>query len=101
GFQYATQAGITVGIDDILMPARKAEIIGRAQSDVGSINKQYQQGVITDGERYNQVINTWTLVTTEVEEETFRGLAKDRDGFNPIFMMAHSGARGTHEQIRP
>ena len=47
--------------------------------------------MITDGERYNQVINTWTLVTTEVEEETFQGLEKDRDGFNPIFMMADSG----------
>src|SRR6185503_12333320 len=100
GFQYATQAGITVGIDDIMIPPRKQEIIGRAQVDVAHINKQYQQRVITDGERYNQVINTWTLVTTEVEEETFRGLAKDRDGFNPIFMMANSGSRGTKEQIR-
>jgi len=100
GFQYATQAGITVGIDDIMIPPRKQEIIDRAQVDVAHVNKQYQQRVITDGERYNQVINTWTLVTTEVEEETFRGLAKDRDGFNPIFMMAHSGSRGTKEQIR-
>ena len=59
---------------------------------MNSINRQYQQRVITDGERYSQVINTWTLVTTEVEEETFQGLAKDRNGFNPIFMMAHSGS---------
>src|SRR4029078_11894785 len=65
-----------------------------------SINRQYQQRVITDGERYNQVINTWTLVTTEVEEEKFRGLAADRSGFNTIFMMATSGSRGTKEQIR-
>ena len=56
--------------------------------------------MITDGERYNQVINTWTLVTTEVEEETFRGLAKDRDGFNPIFMMSDSGSRGSKAQDR-
>ena len=100
GFTYATQAGITVGIDDIMIPPRKQEIIGRAQDEVNSINRQYQQRVITDGERYNQVINTWTLVTTEVEEETFRGLAADRNGFNPIFMMASSGSRGTKEQIR-
>ncbi len=100
GFEYATQAGITVGIDDIMIPPRKQEIIGRAQEEVAHINRQYQQRVITDGERYNQVINTWTLVTTEVEEETFHGLAKDRNGFNPIFMMAHSGSRGTKEQIR-
>src|SRR6266850_438452 len=100
GFTYATQAGITVGIDDIMIPPRKPEIIARAQVDVAHINRQYQQRVITDGERYNQVINTWTLVTTEVEEETFQGLAKDRDGFNPIYMMAYSGSRGTKEQIR-
>jgi DNA-directed RNA polymerase subunit beta' len=100
GFHYGTQAGFTVGIDDILIPGRKPEIIERAQADVGRINAQYQQKVITDGERYNKVIDTWTRVTTEVEEETFLGLAKDRDGFNPIFMMAHSGSRGTKEQIR-
>ena len=100
GFTYATQAGITVGIDDIMIPPTKQAIIVRAQAEVAGINRQYQQRVITDGERYNQVINTWTLVTTEVEEETFSGLAKDRDGFNPIFMMAHSGSRGTKEQIR-
>jgi len=100
GFTYATQAGITVGIDDIMIPPQKAEIIKRAQTAVAYINQQYQQKVITDGERYNKVIDTWTRVTTEVEEATFKGLAKDRQGFNPIFMMAHSGSRGTKEQIR-
>src|SRR3989454_6099164 len=100
GFTYATQAGITVGIDDILIPGAKAEIIKRAQKDVAHINQQYQQKVITDGERYNKVIDTWTHVTTEVEEATFQGLAADRDGFNPIYMMAYSGSRGTKEQIR-
>src|SRR4030095_5989382 len=86
--------------DDIIIPPRKSEIIGRAHGDVASINRQYQQRVITDGERYNQVINTCPLVTTELEEETCRGLATDRDGFNPIYMMANSGSRGTKEQIR-
>ncbi len=100
GFTYATQAGITVGIDDILIPGAKAEIIKRAQKAVAGINLQYQQKVITDGERYNKVIDTWTHVTTEVEEATFQGLAADRDGFNPIYMMAYSGSRGTKEQIR-
>ncbi len=100
GFKYATQAGITVGIDDIMIPPQKAEIIKRAQTAVAHINQQYQQKVITDGERYNKVIDTWTHVTTEVEEATFKGLAKDRQGFNPIYMMAHSGSRGTKEQIR-
>jgi DNA-directed RNA polymerase subunit beta' len=100
GFQYATQAGITVGIDDILVPGEKPEIIARAQKDVDTINKQYRQGVITEGERYNKVIDTWTHVTTEVEAVTFEGLAKDKVGFNPIFMMADSGSRGSREQIR-
>src|SRR5947208_2078996 len=100
GFTYATQAGITVGIDDILIPGSKAAIIERAQKDVAHINQQYQQKVITDGERYNKVIDTWTHVTTEVEEATFQGLASDRDGFSPIYMMAYSGSRGTKEQIR-
>ncbi|HXF59553.1 MAG TPA: DNA-directed RNA polymerase subunit beta', partial [Candidatus Saccharimonadales bacterium] len=100
GFTYATQAGITVGIDDILIPGAKAEIIQKAQKDIAHINQQYQQKVITDGERYNKVIDTWTHVTTEVEEATFQGLAADRDGFNPIYMMAYSGSRGTKEQIR-
>ncbi|MGE5175179.1 MAG: DNA-directed RNA polymerase subunit beta', partial [Hyphomicrobiales bacterium] len=92
GFQYATQAGITVGIDDILIPETKAKIIQRASTDAAHINAQYQQRVMTDGERYNAVINTWTLATQEVEEETFQGLAKDRNGFNPIYMMANSGS---------
>jgi DNA-directed RNA polymerase subunit beta' len=100
GFRYATQAGITVGIDDILIPPTKAKIIQRASTEATQINQQYQQRVMTDGERYNAVINTWTLATQEVEEETFLGLAKDRNGFNPIYMMANSGSRGTKEQIR-
>jgi DNA-directed RNA polymerase subunit beta' len=100
GFSYATQAGITVGIDDILIPQTKADIIQRASGEATRINQQYQQRVMTDGERYNAVINTWTLATQEVEEQTFLGLARDRDGFNPIYMMANSGSRGTKEQIR-
>jgi DNA-directed RNA polymerase subunit beta' len=100
GFQYATQAGFTVGIDDVRIPPEKSEIIDRAQSEVDQINLNYRRGVITEGERYNKVINTWTLATTEVEEITFEGLSKDREGFNPIFMMADSGSRGNREQVR-
>src|SRR5690242_1560231 len=100
GFKYATLAGITVGIDDILVPDEKPELIKTALKDVDTIQKQYRQGVITEGERYNKVIDTWTHVTTDVEAVTFEGLAKDRQGFNPIFMMADSGARGSREQIR-
>ena len=100
GFKYATQGGFTVGIDDVRIPPEKDEIIDRARADVDQINTNYRNGVITEGERYNRVINTWTHATTEVEQVTFDGLAKDRDGFNPIFMMADSGSRGNREQVR-
>jgi DNA-directed RNA polymerase subunit beta' len=100
GFEYATRGGITVGIDDFVIPEAKVEIVERGQEEVNKIAKQYRQGVITEGERYNKVIDTWTHATTEVEQVTFEELAKDRSGFNPIFMMADSGARGSREQIR-
>jgi DNA-directed RNA polymerase subunit beta' len=100
GFKYATRAGITVGIDDVRIPPEKDEIIGRAKTEVDQINGQYRSGVITEGERYNRVINAWTHATTEVEQVTFDGLAQDREGFNPIFMMADSGSRGNREQVR-
>jgi len=100
GFKYATQAGFTVGIDDVRIPPEKEEIIDRASSEVKQINKNYQNGVITEGERYNKVIDTWQHAMTEVDQITFEGLAKDREGFNPIFMMADSGSRGNREQVR-
>jgi len=100
GFAYATRAGITVSIDDIRIPDEKADLIAKAQKEADRVRAAYRNGVITEGERYNRIIDTWTRVTTEVEEATFAGLARDRDGFNPIFMMADSGSRGSKEQIR-
>jgi DNA-directed RNA polymerase subunit beta' len=100
GFHFATQAGFTVGIDDVRIPPEKDEIITRARKEVGQINANYRNGVITDNERYNKVINTWTLTTTEVEQVTFDGLSRDREGFNPIYLMADSGSRGNREQVR-
>ncbi|OGF14237.1 MAG: DNA-directed RNA polymerase subunit beta' [Candidatus Eisenbacteria bacterium RBG_16_71_46] len=100
GFKYATQAGFTVGIDDVRIPPEKDQIIAQARQDVDQINANYRKGLITEGERYNKVINTWTLATTEVEQVTFEGLSQDREGFNPIYMMADSGSRGNREQIR-
>src|SRR5207247_11087061 len=72
----------------------------QARLKLNQINSNYRNGLITEGERYNRVINTWTHATTDVEQVTFDGLAKDRDGFNPIFMMADSGSRGNREQVR-
>src|SRR5215510_13702369 len=100
GFQYATQGAFTVGIDDVRIPPEKDGIITSARTDVDRINSAYRSGAITEGERYNKVIDTWTHATTGVEQVTFDGLSRDRDGFNPIFMMADSGSRGNREQIR-
>jgi DNA-directed RNA polymerase subunit beta' len=100
GFQYATQGAFTVGIDDVRIPPEKDQIIATARGEVARINSAYRSGAITEGERYNKVIDTWTHATTGVEQVTFEGLSRDRDGFNPIFMMADSGSRGNREQIR-
>jgi DNA-directed RNA polymerase subunit beta' len=100
GFEYATLAGVTVSIDDMLIPEEKGRLIENAKKEVEKIQKRYERGVITNGERYNQVIDIWTRTTSEVSEVMFSNLARDRDGFNPVYMMADSGARGSKEQIR-
>ncbi len=100
GFEYATLAGVTVSIKDLIIPEEKIRLIDDAQKAVDKIRKRYERGVITNGERYNQVIDIWTGTTQEVADVMFRKLAADRDGFNPVFMMADSGARGSKEQIR-
>jgi len=100
GFQYATLAGITVGVDDLHIPEAKAKIVDDARSAVEKINKSYKGGKITETERYNKVIDTWTHAMQDVEEATMGSLAKMDDGFNPLYLMAHSGSRGNPEQIR-
>ncbi len=100
GFEYATRAGVTVSIDDLVVPEEKHQMIEEAQKEITKIQKRYEKGVITNGERYNQVIDTWTRTTNEVSEVMFNNLAAQNQGFNPIFMMADSGARGSKEQIR-
>jgi DNA-directed RNA polymerase subunit beta' len=100
GFEYATLSGVTVSIDDLVVPDEKNKLIEKARESVVKITKRYERGVITNGERYNQVIDTWTGVTNEIASVMFSNLAAQKDGFNPIFMMADSGARGSKEQIR-
>jgi len=100
GFKWATKAGVTVSVDDLIIPKEKDELIKEAGKEVGKIQKRYMKGVITNGERYNQIIDTWTKTTSAVAEVMFNTLATDRDGFNPVYMMADSGARGSKEQIR-
>ena len=100
GFEYATLAGATVSIDDLVVPEEKMKIITAAKTDIDKIDKLYEKGVITNSERYNKVIDTWTNVTSEVTEVMFKNLAAENQGFNPVFMMADSGARGDKQQIR-
>ncbi len=100
GFKYAMKSGATVGLDDVIVPAEKDELLTHAHASVGAIQKRYERGIITDGERYNQIIDIWTHTTSNVAEKMFERLRQDRQGFNPIYMMADSGARGSKEQIR-
>jgi DNA-directed RNA polymerase subunit beta' len=101
GFRYATLAGISIGVDDLLIPANKGEIIGDANREVVKVEKEYQDGLITKGERYNKIIDIWTHVTERVSDEMFREIEAQPHGeFNPVFMMADSGARGSRQQIR-
>jgi len=97
GFLYATKAGISIGIEDLVVPESKTELVEAAREAVIEVEKQYQDGAITDGERYNKIIDIWSDVTERVADEMFRGLAEqDQKGveFNPIYIMADSGARG-------
>lgn len=100
GFSTATRGGLSFSLEDIVIPDEKKELITKAQDEVKLIQERYENGFITDNERYNQVIDKWTSTTNRVSETLFTALTKDRDGFNPVYMMADSGARGSKEQIR-
>ncbi len=96
GYKYSTRAGITVGVGDILIPPEKAEIMATAEHEVLDIEEQYEMGLITGEERYRSVIKIWEKATDNVTSHLMDSL----DPFNPIFMMANSGARGNVQQIR-
>jgi DNA-directed RNA polymerase subunit beta' len=103
GFTYATKAGISIGIDDLVIPEVKEKLVGSANKEVIDVEKQYLDGAITNGERYNKVIAIWSNVTEKVADAMFKEMEKqDKDGaeFNPIYIMADSGARGSKQQIR-
>ncbi len=100
GFRYAMKAGITIGLDDVIIPEEKENLVNKSYSSVDHIRNLYENGVITDGERYNKVIDVWTRTTNQVAEHLFDHLQHSMEGFNPVYMMADSGARGSREQIR-
>src|SRR5438876_131950 len=102
GFRYATISGLSIGIDDLHIPSSKERHITEARRQVNEVEQQYQDGVITNGERYNKVVDIWAHTTELISEEMFRELESGEQGgeFNPIDMMADSGARGSRQQIR-
>ncbi|OJW69327.1 MAG: DNA-directed RNA polymerase subunit beta' [Candidatus Amoebophilus sp. 36-38] len=100
GFQYAYKSGVSFALDDIKVPHIKFELIEQAQKDVNAVQENYLMGLITDNERYNQIIDIWTRVNTQVTVFLMQELEEDRQGFNSIFMMMNSGARGSREQVR-
>jgi DNA-directed RNA polymerase subunit beta' len=111
GFQYATRSGISFGIDDIVIPEQKTRIVANADNEVKEIQDQYSSGLVTNGERYNKVVDIWSRANDQVakvmmeklgtEEATdSRGAKQKQKSFNSIFMMADSGARGSAAQIR-
>src|SRR5215467_8896305 len=103
GFLYATRAGISIGIDDMVVPGEKAGLVKAAEKEVVDVESQYQDGAITHGERYNKIIEIWSKITERVSDEMFSAMEEDdRTGryLNPIYIMADSGARGSKQQIR-
>jgi DNA-directed RNA polymerase subunit beta' len=111
GFAFATLSGISMAIKDVLIPSKKAELVEKGMREAEEVRRQYLEGIITDGERYNRTIDIWAQVTEEIASEMMKELAYEKvktpDGreelvpsFNPVFIMADSGARGSPQQIR-
>jgi len=112
GYTNATKAGVSICIDDLQIPARKGELLELAQKDASEIEEQYTEGLITDGERYNKVVDIWAQVSEQIAEEMMSEISSEElvndvtgekrrsPSFNPIYIMADSGARGSAQQIR-
>jgi DNA-directed RNA polymerase subunit beta' len=100
GFRYATLGGISVGLVDLVVPTEKNQLLAEADDEVARFTRAYQNGVISNGERYNKVIDTWTHANNDVADAMVRRLERSNQGFNPVFMMMNSGARGNRDQMR-
>jgi len=100
GFQMAYRGGLSMGLGDVKVPAEKKKLVEDAQKEVDAVWNNYMMGLITDNERYNQVIDIWTRTNTMLTNTLMKQLEEDQQGFNSIYMMMHSGARGSREQIR-
>ncbi len=100
GFRMAFRGGLSFNINDLIIPAVKEELVANAQGEVAEVWDSYNMGLITNNERYNQIIDIWSRVDTKVTETLIRDLATDKQGFNSVFMMLDSGARGSKQQIK-
>ena len=100
GFESATKAGVSISVSDIIVPKSKAGLVEEAKKQVREVQNQYGAGLLTDGERYNKTIDIWTSTSKKLADEMMKMMEKDKDGFNSIYMMADSGARGSAEQIK-
>ncbi len=102
GFEHATLSGVSIGLEDMIIPADKEGIIAKARRRVAEVEAQYRRGVITDGERYNKIVDVWTQATDEISNAMYRAIEENagKNEINPIFMMVDSKARGSRQQIR-
>ncbi len=100
GYRYATKAGASISFSDVIIPEQKKKLIEESNAKVASIRNEHEQGLITDAERYNKIIDVWTHTTNNVSTSLMDIMKTDRGGFNPIHMMVDSGARGSREQVR-
>jgi DNA-directed RNA polymerase subunit beta' len=100
GFRNATMGGVSIGIEDLEIPSEKATLLQEAEARVDRFTRAYQTGNITNGERYNKVIDTWTHANNDVADEMVKAMRESKNGLNPVFMMFDSGSRGSRDQIR-
>jgi DNA-directed RNA polymerase subunit beta' len=100
GYKMAYLAGLSFNLDDIIIPEKKKELIAKGNEEVKQITDNYNMGFITDNERYNQVIDTWTHVNNDLGDALMKTMTEANEGFNAVFMMLDSGARGSKDQIR-
>ena len=100
GFTYATRSGCSIGIADVLSPPNKDKVLSDARTQVEKVQKTYRMGLMTDGERYNKIIDIWTHASNDVAAAMYESITHSNGGFNPIFMMMDSGARGSRDQIK-
>ena len=100
GFRTAFQGGLSFSINDLIIPDTKEELLQNAKGEVDEVWESYNMGLITNNERYNQIVDIWSRVDTRITESLIRELANDRQGFNSVYMMLDSGARGSKQQIK-